>query len=106
MRFPDIDHRFDKVLAVQAKYPGNADNKELVQVLDYRQLALEFRLSVVIKRSIILVIRMPWALTLAIENVIRRDVHHLRVNSLCRLRNICGSLRIDLMYLFLINRIQ
>ena len=65
MRFPDVDHRFDKVLAIQAEYPGDADNKELVQVLCYCQLALEFRLSVVIEQCIILIIRLPWALTLA-----------------------------------------
>ena len=35
MSFSEVDHGFDKVLAVLAEYPGNADNEILVQCTAY-----------------------------------------------------------------------
>ena len=72
-----IQHGFDEILAIHAKYPRNTDKEELLQRF-HCQFTLILSLTIDIQR-LSFIIRFPWSGSLAVEHIIRADVHHFTV---------------------------
>ena len=91
----DPQHGLDKVLAVYAEYPGDADGKEfLYQLLDCK-LSLIFGLSIDIQ-WMSLVIRLPRACSLSVKHIVCADVHHLDAEFFADFRDISCPACVDL----------
>ena len=97
--FAHVQHGFDKVLAVLAEYPGNADNEILVQCTAYCEFTVQLCLSVDILRCVVLAVWLPWCCTLSIENIVGGNVDHLAVQFFADICNILSSVHIDGTYL-------
>ena len=93
----DAQHGLDKVIAVHAEDPGNADNKILAEMLSHRFFAVEFGHTVDILRIEIAAIRLPGCRALTGKDIVRADVHHLRVKLTAGSREVLGAEPVDLL---------
>ena len=95
VRLSDVQHRFDKVLAVQAKDPRDTNNEVFGQQPAYGKLSGEFGSAIYVQGRVILVIRMPGTLSFAIEYIVRTDIDHLRIDSFGRLCDVFSTQMVD-----------
>ena len=93
----DTQHGLDKVVAVHAEDPGNADDEILTELLPHRFLAVELGHAVDVLRIEISAVRLPGCRALTGEDIVRADVHHLRVDFTAGSREIGGAEPVDLL---------
>ena len=79
----DVQHCLNKVLAVDTEYPGDAHDEVFLQKAADGEFSLQLGLAVDVERRVVLVVGLPGALPLSVEDVVRADVDHLGV---CRAR--------------------
>ena len=70
MSFSQIQHSLDKILSIDAKYPGNTHNIILVGIFFYCKLALIFCLTVNIQRLYHRIIRFPGTGSLTVKHIV------------------------------------
>ena len=95
MVFASVEHRLDKVLAVDAEDPRNSDDEVFVEKGADCQLSFQFALSVDVERRIVLVVRLPGAFALTVKDVVCADVDHFGVDGFGGLRDVARALRVD-----------
>ena len=66
-----LEHGLDEVLAVQAEHPGDPHDEILLQRRADGQLAAQLGLAVEIQGLIVLAVRLPGGLPLAVEHIVR-----------------------------------
>lgn len=96
--FAETQHGFDKVLPVPSEYPSGTDNEILVQRIAHRQFPVQLGLAVNIQRVIVLTIRLPGGLALAVEHIVRRQVQHFATHFFAGIRKIPGAVHIDFVH--------
>ena len=94
MRFAGSYHRPDKIFAAETIEPRGADYEMLPVHFRNSKLAFKFRLSVIVQRGVIPVIRLPWSVTLAVENIVSRYIYDFCVNLCGSCSKISGTLSI------------
>ena len=94
----DAEHGLDKVVAVHAEDPGDADNEILVKLLPHRFLAVELGHAVDILRVEIAAVRLPGRRALSGEDIVGADVHHLRIDFAAGRRKVFGAEPVDFLY--------
>ena len=95
----DVQHGLDKVFSIETENPGDADDEILLEGAGHGLLTAELRLTVVVERRIVLTVRLPRGLTLAVEDVVRGDIDHLRIHELRGIRDVLHAVDIDRLYL-------
>ena len=98
--FPDIQHRLDEILSIQAEYPRDADDEILLKRPADRQLTLELGLPIDVQRPVIPAIRLPRFGSLSVKHVIRADVCHLAAQLFAGVRHVLRASHIDRAHLF------
>ena len=91
---PEAEHGLDEIIAIDSKYPGNADNKIFFHILFECQFSVILALSVGIEwRS--LIIRLPWSLAVAGKDVIGTQIKHFAIQFFTYFSNILCAVHID-----------
>src|SRR5574344_178297 len=75
-----VNHRLDEVLAVLSEYPRDSHNEEPVRSFGNSELSFKLGLTVIVDRRVILAVRRPWLVALAVENIVCADVEYLRAH--------------------------
>ena len=91
----EIQHGLNKVLSVHAEDPGDSQNEELLYMFAHCDFPFRLRLSVDVERFV-RILRLPGPCPVAVEYIVRREIHHRNVQLLADLRNIQGPVSIDL----------
>ena len=80
--FPYFQHGLYEVVSIAPEHPGNADDEILLQQFLHRQFPVQLALAVYVQRCELLAVCLPELGSLAVEHIVRRDVHELGIQSL------------------------
>ena len=95
---PQPEHGFDEVRAVHAEYPRDAHYEVFFGQLLYGELSLILHLPVDIERAAVRIVRLPRLISLAVENIVRADIHHRHIQLAAHPRDIARAVGIDPSY--------